>query len=76
MAALTSLVRFCVPFLAPCLPCPTSQGVECPSPSELGTYKRFSCPPGHYNDLAGLLFTSNDDAVKHLFNCGTPQAYT
>ena len=80
IAALTSAVRFGLPLLAPCLQCPDNEGgvavSECPSASPLGPYKRFGCPDGHYNDLASLLFATNEDAVRHLFNSGTDYTFT
>ena len=84
IAALTSAIRFGLPLIAPCLKCPTSEGGgsgtaalgECPSASPLGPYKRFGCSDGHYNDLASLLFATNEDAVRHLFNSGTEYTFT
>ncbi|CAI7763043.1 unnamed protein product [Closterium sp. NIES-54] len=74
VAALTSAVRFSVPFLVKCQQCP--DGIECPSKTEMGYYKSFTCPPGHYNDMAGLLFTPNDDSIRSLLSSGTHHAFS
>ncbi|CAI5982152.1 unnamed protein product [Closterium sp. NIES-64] len=74
VAALTSAVRFSVPFLVRCQQCP--DGIECPSKTEMGYYKSFTCPPGHYNDMAGLLFTPNDDSIRSLLSSGTHHAFS
>lgn len=60
-----------MPWLAKCLPCPSDASEQCPTIGRSGNYKKFQCPPGHYNDLASLIFNTNDDAIKNLFSRGT-----
>ncbi|XP_004486231.2 chloride channel protein CLC-c-like [Cicer arietinum] len=57
---LTSCIRFGLPLLSKCVPCPG----ECPAPP---TANFHDCPPNHYNDLSSLFFTTNDDAIRNLF---------
>ncbi|XP_008788814.1 putative chloride channel-like protein CLC-g isoform X1 [Phoenix dactylifera] len=64
----TSCCLFGLPWLASCRPCPKK---DCPSIGHSGNYKQFRCPPMHYNDLAGLIFNTNDDAIRNLFTTGT-----
>lgn len=47
----------------------------CPTNGRSGNFKQFNCPPGYYNDLATLLLTTNDDAVKNIFSTNTPHEY-
>lgn len=75
IAALTSVLQFSIPWTVPCTPCPENSTL-CPNPKWLGNYKNFNCPPDHYNDLASLLFNTNDDAIKNLFSSGTNDEYT
>nr|DAD45015.1 TPA_asm: hypothetical protein HUJ06_003245 [Nelumbo nucifera] len=67
----TSCCLFGLPWLAPCRPCPTDAIEACPTIGRSGNYKKFQCPPGHYNDLASLFFNTNDDAIRNLFSKGT-----
>ncbi|KAL8478781.1 hypothetical protein ACS0TY_030600 [Phlomoides rotata] len=72
----TSICAYGLPFLAKCQPCDPSQlGEECPTTTRAGNFKQFNCPKGHYNDLATLLFTTNDDAVRHIFSINTPTEF-
>lgn len=65
----TTCCAFGLPWLAKCTPCPTDDSsINCPTSGESGNYKRFQCPPGHYNDLASLLLNTNDDAIRNLFS--------
>ncbi|PWA67488.1 Chloride channel ClC-plant [Artemisia annua] len=41
----------------------------------MGNFKQFNCPEGHYNDLATLLLTTNDDAVRNIFSINTSTEY-
>ncbi|KAK3439473.1 hypothetical protein EUGRSUZ_C04346 [Eucalyptus grandis] len=41
----------------------------------LASCRKFQCPPGHYNDLASLIFNTNDDAIKNLFSKGTDDEF-
>ncbi|KAI3707806.1 hypothetical protein L2E82_36650 [Cichorium intybus] len=68
VSILTSCFAFGVPWLAKCIPCPPHLGEECPTKGRSGSYKSFQCPAGHYNDLASLLLTTNDDAIRNLFS--------
>lgn len=63
----TSLCMFGLPFLAKCRPCDPTQ-LECPTTG----FKTFNCPKGYYNDLATLLITTNDEAVRNIFSINTP----
>ncbi|XP_030548726.1 putative chloride channel-like protein CLC-g isoform X2 [Rhodamnia argentea] len=67
----TSCLLFGLPWLASCLPCPADAEEPCPTIGQSGSYKQFQCPPGHYNDLASLIFNTNDDAIRNLFSKGT-----
>lgn len=63
---MTSCIRFGLPLLSKCVPCPG----ECPNSPSAGFslhYDSFQCPPNHFNDLSSLLFTTNDDAIRKLF---------
>lgn len=63
----TSICMYGLPFLANCRPCdPTLP--ECPTTG----FKKFNCPKGYYNDLATLLITTNDEAVRNIFSINTP----
>ncbi|XP_010450335.1 PREDICTED: putative chloride channel-like protein CLC-g [Camelina sativa] len=67
----TSCLLFGLPFLASCQPCPADALEECPTIGRSGNFKKYQCPPGHYNDLASLIFNTNDDAIKNLFSKNT-----
>nr|XP_016468444.1 PREDICTED: putative chloride channel-like protein CLC-g isoform X1 [Nicotiana tabacum] len=67
----TSCLLFGLPWLASCRPCPSDTSEPCPTIGRNGNYKKFQCPPGHYNDLASLFFNTNDDAIKNLFSKDT-----
>ncbi|GER47372.1 chloride channel-like family protein [Striga asiatica] len=54
-----------------CRPCPPDASEPCPTIGRSGNFKKFQCPPGYYNDLASLLFNTNDDAIKNLFSKDT-----
>jgi chloride channel 7 len=41
----------------------------------LNRFRRFHCPPGHYNDLASLFLNINDDAIRNLYTTGTNDVY-
>lgn len=71
----TSCLLFGLPWLSSCLPCPADAEVVCPTVGQAGNYKKFQCPPGHYNDLASLIFNTNDDAIKNLFSKGTDNEF-
>ncbi|CAM8966316.1 unnamed protein product [Rhodiola kirilowii] len=67
----TSCLLFGLPFLISCQPCPAGALEACPTIGRSGNYKKFQCPPGHYNDLASLIFNTNDDAIRNLFSKNT-----
>lgn len=67
----TSCLLFGLPWLASCRACPADAGEACPTIGRSGNYKKFQCPAGEYNDLASLIFNTNDDAIKNLFSKGT-----
>ncbi|KAL5547752.1 hypothetical protein UlMin_002983 [Ulmus minor] len=67
----TSCLLFGLPWLASCQPCPTDATEACPTIGRSGNYKKFQCSPGHYNDLASLIFNTNDDAIRNLFSKNT-----
>ncbi|GLU16865.1 hypothetical protein SLE2022_332720 [Rubroshorea leprosula] len=67
----TSCLLFGLPWLASCQPCPFDAAEACPTIGRSGNYKKFQCPPDHYNDLASLIFNTNDDAIRNLFSKNT-----
>nr|CAD1825746.1 unnamed protein product [Ananas comosus var. bracteatus] len=71
----TSCCIFGLPWLASCSPCPTGISEACPSIGRSGNFKKFQCPPDHYNDLASLLFNTNDDTIRNLFSAGTDNVF-
>ncbi|KAL6839145.1 hypothetical protein ACP4OV_031036 [Aristida adscensionis] len=83
LAATVSIVTSCcvfgLPWLASCRPCPPAAGSARPSPDgschTLNRFRRFQCPPGHYNDLASLFLNINDDAIRNLYATGTNDVY-
>ncbi|KAM0064104.1 putative CBS domain, chloride channel, voltage gated, chloride channel, core [Helianthus debilis subsp. tardiflorus] len=68
ISLLTSCCAYGLPWVTSCTPCPIGIGVQCPTVNRSGTYKKFQCPPGHYNDLASLLLNTNDDTIRSLFS--------
>lgn len=68
----TSIAMYGLPFLAKCKPCDPSIQGSCPGTGGTGNFKQFNCPDGYYNDLATLLLTTNDDAVRNIFSVNTP----
>ncbi|KAI4296152.1 hypothetical protein L6164_036134 [Bauhinia variegata] len=72
---LTSCCSFGLPWISQCIPCPASAGDRCPTVGRYGHYKSFQCPPNHYNDLASLFFTTNDDAIRNLFISGNDKKF-
>ncbi|XP_031107532.1 chloride channel protein CLC-b-like isoform X2 [Ipomoea triloba] len=65
----TSVCLYGLPFLGGCKPCDSS------SSTSTGNLKQFNCPKGYYNDLATLLLTTNDDAVRNIFSVNTPSRF-
>ncbi|KAA8522971.1 hypothetical protein F0562_009394 [Nyssa sinensis] len=75
ISVFTSCLLFGLPWLASCRPCPADASEACPTIGRSGNYKKFQCPAGHYNDLASLIFNTNDDAIKNLFSQGTDSEF-
>ncbi|XP_022938151.1 putative chloride channel-like protein CLC-g [Cucurbita moschata] len=71
----TSCLLFGLPWFASCQPCPSSAREICPTIGRSGNFKKFQCSYGHYNDLASLIFNTNDDAIKNLFSKGTDSEF-
>ncbi|KAJ8549871.1 hypothetical protein K7X08_033578 [Anisodus acutangulus] len=71
----TSICMYGLPFLAKCKPCDPSLQGSCPGTGGTGNFKQFNCPNGYYNDLATLLLTTNDDAVRNIFSVNTPSEF-
>eukprot|EP00250_Pteridium_aquilinum_P004120 c14352_g1_i1 orf=344-2746(-) len=66
VSIITSIVIFGLPWLVTCSPCPPT--ADCPSALSSGAYNKFVCASGYYNDLAGLMLSTKDDAIRSLFN--------
>ncbi|KAL0331863.1 UNVERIFIED_CONTAM: Chloride channel protein CLC-b [Sesamum calycinum] len=72
----TSVCLYGLPFLAKCRPCDSSlANSSCPTNGREGNFKQFNCPNGYYNDLATLLLTTNDDAVRNIFSINTSSEF-
>ncbi|RDY02219.1 putative chloride channel-like protein CLC-g, partial [Mucuna pruriens] len=71
----TSLLLFGLPWLASCRLCPPDPSEPCPTIGRSGIYKKFQCPPNHYNSLASLIFNTNDDAIRNLFSKNTDDEF-
>ncbi|KAL0344124.1 UNVERIFIED_CONTAM: Chloride channel protein CLC-b [Sesamum angustifolium] len=72
----TSVCLYGLPFLAKCRPCDSSLAdSSCPTNGREGNFKQFNCPNGYYNDLATLLLTTNDDAVRNIFSINTSSEF-
>ncbi|KAJ7974788.1 Chloride channel protein [Quillaja saponaria] len=72
----TSVCLYGLPFLAKCTRCDSSLPESvCPTKGRSGNFKQFNCPKGYYNDLATLLLTTNDDAVRNIFSTNTAEEY-
>ncbi|KAI5356403.1 PREDICTED: chloride channel [Prunus dulcis] len=68
ISLLTSCCSYGLPWLSPCIPCPHRLEDHCPTIGRSGNYKNFQCPPKHYNGLASLFFSTNDDAIRKLLS--------
>ena len=71
----TSCLLFGLPWFVSCQPCPSGASEACPTIGRSGNYKKFQCPPNQYNDLASLIFNTNDDAIRNLFSKGTDSEF-
>ncbi|XP_048128175.1 chloride channel protein CLC-c isoform X2 [Rhodamnia argentea] len=72
---LTSCCSYGLPWILQCIPCPAHSEEECPTIGRSGSYKNFQCPPNHYNDLASLFLTTNDDAIRSLFSSSSEKEF-
>ncbi|KAK7292026.1 hypothetical protein RIF29_07651 [Crotalaria pallida] len=75
ISVFTSILLFGLPWLISCRPCPPDATEPCPSIGRSGNYKKFQCPPDHYNDLASLIFNTNDDAIRNLLSKNTDDEF-
>ncbi|GAB4832790.1 hypothetical protein Ancab_006806 [Ancistrocladus abbreviatus] len=75
ISVFTSCLLFGLPWFATCQPCPSDAHEACPTIGKSGNYKKFQCSPGHYNDLASLIFNTNDDAIRNLFSFDTDSEF-
>nr|UTD53592.1 chloride channel C X2 [Casuarina glauca] len=75
ISLLTSCCSYGLPWLSRCIPCPAYLEDQCPTIGRSGNYKNFQCPPNHYNDLASLFMTTNDDAIRNLFSSGSEKEF-
>jgi chloride channel 7 len=78
LAFATSCVCFAVPLAFECSPCPRHLG-DCPRSAAhpTGNFVGFGCAaPGHYNDLATLLFNTPEAAIRNLFSSQTAGEFT
>lgn len=71
----TSCLLFGLPWFTSCRPCPPNPTEPCPTIGRSGIYKKFQCAPNHYNDLASLIFNTNDDAIRNLFSKNTDDEF-
>jgi chloride channel 7 len=71
----TSCLLFGLPWIASCRPCPADASEACPTIGRSGNYKKFQCSYGYYNDLASLIFNTNDDAIRNLFSKNTDSEF-
>ncbi|KAL0431568.1 UNVERIFIED_CONTAM: Chloride channel protein CLC-b [Sesamum radiatum] len=72
----TSICMYGLPFLVKCRPCDASSlESSCPTTGRAGNFRQFNCPKGYYNDLATLLITTNDNAVRNIFSINTPTEF-
>ncbi|XAR58272.1 hypothetical protein NMG60_11026707 [Bertholletia excelsa] len=72
----TSACLYGLPLLASCTPCDTSLSEsDCPASGRMSNFMQFNCPNGHYNELATILLTTNEDAVRNIFSIKTPTEY-
>ncbi|MCO5572485.1 hypothetical protein L7F22_026240 [Adiantum nelumboides] len=64
----TSVCTIGLSWLGVCTACNLE---HCPDQTNTIKSAQFTCPDGHYNDLATLFLSSNDDVVRNLFSVGT-----
>ncbi|XP_031483724.1 putative chloride channel-like protein CLC-g [Nymphaea colorata] len=75
LSVCTSCCLFGLPWLATCTACPTDSEESCSTYFKTGNFQRFQCQEGYYNDLASLIFNTNDDAIRNLFRSGTDHEF-
>ncbi|KAI5080597.1 hypothetical protein GOP47_0003780 [Adiantum capillus-veneris] len=68
ISLITSACTIGLSWLGACTACSLE---TCPNQGIAIRSARFMCPEGHYNDLATLFLSSNDDIVRNLFSVGT-----
>eukprot|EP00026_Physarum_polycephalum_P002045 Phypoly_transcript_02049.p1 GENE.Phypoly_transcript_02049~~Phypoly_transcript_02049.p1 ORF type:complete len:942 (+),score=158.82 Phypoly_transcript_02049:112-2937(+) len=64
IAAVSSCLQFLLPFLSDCAPLPEG--------ADEADFTRHYCGENQYNELASILFTSNEKTIKNLFTFGQP----
>ncbi|KAF2320233.1 hypothetical protein GH714_026207 [Hevea brasiliensis] len=72
---LTSCCSYGLPWLAPCIPCPTHLSERCPTKGRSGNYKNFHCPSNYYNDLASLFFNTSDYAIRNMLTSSAEKRF-
>jgi len=77
---LTAFCSYNLPFFFSCTPCPTNlpEGQHCPRPVDdwRGNFVDFGCTEkNEYNEVATLIFNTQDDAIKNLFSLNTKTMY-
>ncbi|KAJ9159073.1 hypothetical protein P3X46_024604 [Hevea brasiliensis] len=72
---LTSCCSYGLPWLAPCIPCPTHLSELCPTKGRSGNYKNFHCPSNYYNDLASLFFNTSDYAIRNMLTSSAEKRF-
>ncbi|GMH04567.1 hypothetical protein Nepgr_006407 [Nepenthes gracilis] len=75
ISVFTSCLLFGLPWFASCQACPRDAKEDCPTIGRSGNYKKFQCASNQYNDLASLIFNTNDDAIRNLFSQNTDKEF-
>jgi len=81
VAFLTALLSYCLPLLFSCSDCPSGlpENVHCPRPVDewRGNFVEFGCSDkSQYNELATLIFNTQDDTIKNLFSTSTKEMFS
>ena len=75
VSLLTSTIAYWFSSVVSCRPCPLGN-IKCPNSSgHSGNYVQFLCPDGEYSDLATLLVTSQENAIRNLFSSNTEHEF-
>lgn len=61
--------------LASCRPCPDATPQSCQRLGKTNNFRNFHCPSNYYNDLASLIFSTNDDSIRNLYSSGTDELF-